>query len=237
MARGMSDFFNDATTGSTASNYEEFCELKAQFDLPVSIFKVTNLIRLKSGEMILKLEIDSTGQKSVEQIHFKSSVELYNKETNVDGSSKTSTKIVIKNTTAYTGEIKGHTEVLTYFLSNNRWISQESLLDSIKIDNSRYKLFYLTETDCKNDTTGFVDKAFGTTDGLWFAFANCIYTELSSQLKPQFLNVKQVGDRYENKLISLNRESGFFRFSTTLKSGIYFENKIYTQIKTEFPGR
>ncbi len=235
-ARGMSDFFNDATDGSTTSNYEEFCELKAAFELPVSQVKVANMIRLKSGEMILTLELDSTNKQSAEKLCFKSSAEIYNKETNVDGNMKTATKIVIKNTTSYSGDTNGHTEVLTYFLSNNRWISQESVLDSIKIDNSQHKLFYVTDTDCKNDTTGFEDKAFGTTDGLWFAFANSIYTELSSQLKPQFLSVKQVGDRYENKLTSLNRESGFFRFSTTLKGGVYFENKIYTKIKTEFSG-
>ena len=235
-ARGMSDYFNDATMGSVASNYEEFCELKSECNLPVSSFKVATMIRLKSGEMLLKLEIDSTAKKSAEQIHFKSSVEIYNKETDVDGVSKTTAKIAIKNTGNTLGNSQIHTEVLTYFLSNNRWFSQESVLDSMKIDNRQYKLFYVTDTDCKNDTTGFEDKAFGTTDGLWFAFANSIYTELSSQLKPQLLNVKQVGDRYENKLTSLNRESGFFRFSTTLKGGVYFENKIYTKIKTEFYG-
>ena len=235
-ARGMSDFFNDATAGSTTSNYEEFCELNAEINLPVSEIKVANMIRLKSGEMILTLELDSTNKQSDERIYFKSSAEIYNKETNVDGSMKTATKIIIKNTTTYSGQTKGHTEVLAYFLSNNRWISQESVLDSMKIDNSQYKLFYVTDTDCKNDTTGFEDKAFGTTDGLWFAFANCIYTELSSQLKPQFLNVKQVGDHYDNKLTSLNRESGFFHFSTTLNGSVYFENKLYTKINTGFPG-
>ena len=84
-------------------------------------------------------------------------------------------------------------------------------MDSIKIDNSRYKWLYLMDTDCKNDTMGFEDKAFCTTDGLWFAVANGIYGSLSAQLKPQFLKLKLVDDSYENKLLSLNRDSGFFR--------------------------
>lgn len=237
MARGMSDFFNDASRGSSVSNYEEFCELKAAYDLPILSIKVSNAFRLKSGETILTLEIDSTNKQLTERLHFNSSVELYNKETQVDGNSRTATKITIKNTSVYSGDTKGHTEVLTYFLSNNRWISQESVFDSLRIDNSQYKLFYVTDIVCPKDTTEFEDKAFGTTDGLWFAFANSIYKELSSQLKPQFLNVKQVGDNYKDKLTSLNRESGFFRFNTTLTSGVYFENKLYSKIKTKFTKR
>ncbi|MEI8271809.1 MAG: hypothetical protein WCG08_04240 [Paludibacter sp.] len=237
LARGMSDFFNDATAQSTSSNYEEFCELKSECNLAVSSIKVLNTIQLKSGEIILKLEIDSTHPKSVERIRFKSSVELYSKETEVDGNNKTNTKIYIKTSAIYSGETKGHSEMMSYYLSNNRWISQDLVYDSLKIDNSRFKLFYITEPNCKNDTTGFDDRPFGTTDGLWFAFANGIYSALSSQLKPQFLKMKQVGDRFENKLISLNRESGFFQFSSTLIGGIYVENNLYTKIKTEFPGR
>ncbi|MEI6751744.1 MAG: hypothetical protein WCK78_01120 [Paludibacter sp.] len=234
--RGMSDFFNDSSTGSTSSNYEEFCELKAECELPSSAVKVMKTQRLKSGELILKLKIDSLdkNQNPDDNIHFMTSVELYNKETEINKNSTTATKLLIKNTAISTGDPKSHSETLTCFLSNNRWVSQESVLDSIKIDNSRYKWLYLMDNDCKNDTTGFEDKAFGTTDGLWFAVANGIYGSLSAQLKPQFLKLKLVDDSYENKLLSLNRESGFFRFSTTILGGIYVENKLYTKIKTSF---
>lgn len=235
LARGMSDFFNDTNGEQISSNYEELCELKTSCNLPVAGLKVSDSIWLKSGEFVLFMTVDSTTVICDNRVNMNSSVSIYYKENETDGSRKIINKILLENKLFYSGKENGHTEKLTYIVSNNRWLSKETFFDDRKINTDRYKIFYEPITECMADTTGYKESGSSSVDGLWYALVNNIYRQLSAQLKEQFLKVKKVGDRYQDKMITLNRESGFFRFGCVLVDGALVDNKLVTRIKTEFP--
>lgn len=234
-ARGMSDFFNDSNGAEqTTSNYEELCELKANLNLPVNAIKVTDSIKLNTGEMLLFLTVDSSNVKSENRIILNSSVTIYCKEGEDLDRKELFNKITIDNKLYYSAKDSAEIEKSTYLISNNRWLRKDILFNDQKIETDFYKAFYETDDGCTIDTTECKQKGTNTLDGLWYAFINNYYSQLSGQLKDRYLKVKSVGDQYENKTISLNRESGFFRFGCKLVDGALFENKFITRIKANF---
>lgn len=235
LVRGMSDFFNDTNGNQISSNYEELCELKAYCNLPVTGLKVSDSIWLKSGELVLFVTVDSTNERRFERVSLNSSISIYYKENESDGSRKIINKISIENKLFYPCRETGHTEKLTYIVGNNRWLSKETFFDDRKIGSDRYKIFYETLAGCAIDSTGCKEAGSNAVDGLWYAMINNLYRQLSAQLKEQFVKVKKVGDKYQDKLISLNRESGYFKFGCVLLDGALVDNKLVTRIKTEFP--
>jgi hypothetical protein len=235
LAIGMSDFFNDSNGEETSSNYEELCELKAKCNLPVEGLKVSDSIWLKSGELVLFLKVDTTTVKYAERINIESSASIYYKESETDGSLKEINKITQENNFFYPCRENGHTEKLTYNTCNNRWLSKETFFDDRKIDSDQYKIFYEPQGECNIDSTGCKESGSGSIDGLWFALVNNIYRQLTAQLKEHFVKLKKVGDMYQDKMITLNRETGYFNFGCKLIDGALVDNKLFIRIKTEFP--
>lgn len=234
-ARGMSDYFNDTNRKQQYSNYEEFCELKASCDLPVEGLKVVRSFRLSSGELVLFLAIDSNAVKPEKRVNLKSSTVIYSKENEINGSLKIISKIMMENQSVLDSAENNHSEKVTYHISNNRWLSKEIFFDNKKIDTDRYKIYYNPSSECGSDLTDSLNAGTGTVDGLWHALLINAFGQLSAQLKEHFLKVKKVGDSYQDKMISLNRESGYFQFGFELVDVLSKDNKIYTRIKTGFP--
>lgn len=234
LARGMSDFYNDTNGEQTSSIYEELSELKTSCNLPIAGLKVTDTFLLKSGELVLFMSIDSTNVKCEERVNLNSTVAIYCKENETDGSGKNFNKISLENKLFYTGKEDRHTEKLTYIVSNNRWLSNETLFDNRKIETNRYKIFYEPDVECIGDTTGYKELGTSSVDGLWCGLINNLYRQLSVQLKDHYLKVKKVGDQYQDKLITLNRETGFFRFGCSIIDGTLIDNKILTRIKVSY---
>ena len=234
-ARGMSDFFND-TNGNeqTSSNYEELCELKSSLNLPVSAIKVSDSIKLNTGELVLFLSVDTSIVKSKERMILNSRIAIYYKENTTDLSREFFNKIVVDNKLSYSDKGLVDSEKSSYIVSHNRWLSKEIVFNNKKIETNFYKTFYKTDDVCTIDTTDCRQTGTNTLDGLWYAFVNNYYHQLSGQLKDRFLKVKSVGDQYDNKTISLNRESGFFRFGSILVGAALFDNKFITRIKTNY---
>lgn len=231
--RGMNDFFNQSGAKRLLSNYEEFCRLSCSFNLAASAIRVSKPLVLRSGEMVLFVSIDTTNASDNQRIQFSSNVELYYKETEADGHRELQS-LFKKRNLCVKKLADSLSESATYTQVNERF-RQEIVLDGINVTNNKYKVFYKPSEECKRDTIGYETKGRNTTDGLWVAFANSVYGQLSAQLIAKFQKVKNVGDRYQNESISLNRESGLFGIDCCLTDVVYFENKLYTRIKTEFP--
>jgi len=234
-ARGMSDFYNDNNGEQISSNYEELCEINTTTNLPVAGLKISDSFILNSGELVLFLNVDSSNVDLIERINAKSSVAIYYKENEIDGSRRIINKILLESIISYPDKSKEHTEKLTYILSNNRWLGNETFFDGQKINTGLYKIFYEPTDECISDTTGCKMNGTSTIDGLWYALINNMSRQLSSQLKERYLNVKQVGDAYQDEIKTLNRESGFFRFSCNIKNAALVDNKLITHLETNFP--
>ncbi|MFA5045448.1 MAG: hypothetical protein WC542_05935 [Paludibacter sp.] len=236
-ARGMSDFYNDNNGEQISSNYEELCEINTTTNLPVAGLKISDSFILNTGEFVLFLNVDSANVDLEDRINTNISAAIYYKENEIAGSRRIINKILLESKMSCPDKSKDHTEKLTYILSNNRWLGNETLFDGQKINTDRYKIFYEPVDECISDTTGC--KIYGTSsvDGLWYALINNMSRQLSSQLKERFLNVKQVGDAYQNEIKTLNRESGFFRFSCNIKKVALVDNKLITHLETNFPNQ
>jgi len=236
-ARGMSDFYNDNNGDQISSNYEELCEINTTMNLPLEGLRISDSFILNSGELVLFLNVDSSNVDLIERINAKSSVAIYYKENEIDGSRRMINKILLESKIFYPDKSQEHTEKLTYILSNNCWLGNETFFDGQKINTGRYKIFYEPSDECIGDTTEC--KMFGTStvDGLWYALINNMYRQLSSQLKERYLNVKQVGDSYQDEIKTLNRESGFFRFNCNIKNVALVDNKLITHLETNFPNQ
>jgi hypothetical protein len=234
LARGMSDFFNDTNGKDFSSNYEELCELKSDCSFPAEGIKVQNSFLLKSGEFVLFLGIDSSTVTRTKQIKINSIATIYYKDSEVNGSRKIINKISFDNSLLSTDSNKNHIEKTTYVTGNNRWVSNETFFDNKKIETGRYKIFYDSSPECIGDTTGFKEFGTSTVDGLWFALVNSVYRQLSAKIKENFLKVKKLGDQYGDKVISLNRETGYFKFSFNLIDVALLDNKLTTKIKVNY---
>ena len=228
MARGMSDFYKNEYGAVTSSNYEEICELKAHCKLPLAALRIKNSVRLKSGELILFLTVDSTEVNKDTRIQVNSSTSIYYKENERDGNHHIMNKILLENELIYSEQAKKHTEKSTYLLSNNRWTNKEVFFDNTKIENDQYRLFY----DYSNaaDTSKVEYNGSTVTTGLWTALINSLYSQLSAQLKPQFQKIKTVGERSESLTNSLNRESGFVSFGCTIEGIVMKDNKLEVKV-------
>lgn len=235
-ARGMSDYFNDSNGKQRYSNYEEYCELKTNCELPEDGIRVLESYRLKSGELVLFLAIDSAVVRSDKKLNLKSSASIYYKENESNGSLKIINKIQMENQSVSGSNENNHSERLTYHIGNNRWLSKEILFDNREIDTDRYKIYYEFSPECTGDTTGCPNAGTSSVDGMWHALLMNVFSQLSAQLKEHFLKVKKVGDSYQDKMITLNRESGYFNFGFELVDVLSKDNKIYARIKTEFAG-
>jgi hypothetical protein len=231
MARGMSDFFNDSNGEKISSNYEELCELKAHLNIPANSIKIVDSLRLKTGEFVLFLTIDSTSTKTNNRFIFNSLATIYYKENETNFNRIFLNKIVVENKLYKTENDVEQIEKLDYNISNNRWLNKEIIFNNKKIRTDSFKTFYETEEGCVTDTTDCKRKGTNTVDGLWYAYSTNFYKQLSGELKDRFLNVKSVGDKYASKDIKLNRESGFFRFDCQPFDGVLFENKFLTRLK------
>ncbi len=236
-ARGMSDFYNDNNGEQISSNYEELCEINTTTNLPVAGLKIYDSFILNSGELVLFLNVDSTNVDLIERINTKSSIAIYYKESEIDGSRKIINKILLESKISCPDKSKDHTEKLTYILCNNRWLGNETFFDGQKISTDRYKIFYEPVDECISDTTGCKMSGTSTVDGLWYALINNMSRQLSSHLKERYLNVKQVGDTYQDEIKTLNRESGFFRFNCSIKKVALVDNKLITHLETIFPNQ
>lgn len=229
---GMNDFFNQSGTKRTSSNYEEFCRVSSKLDLAASAIRVSKPLVLRSGEMVLFVTIDTTNVFDNQHIRFSNNVELYYKETEADGHRELQSQLKITNLCTK-NETDSLSESAIYTQVNERF-RPEILLNNMNVTNNKYKVFYKPTDECRRDTAGYETKGRNTTDGLWAALASSVYGQLSAQVIAQFQKVKNVGDRYQNESISLNRESGLFRIDCRMTDVVYFENKLYTRLKTEF---
>jgi hypothetical protein len=230
MAKGMSDFFNNANGNQISSNFEELCEIKAHCNLPLSAIKVTDSLRLASGEMVLMLSIDSSATKASERISLNSIASIYYKENESDGYRHIINKIMLENMLQTAAPNKEHAEKSSYILSNNRWAGKKIEFDKQKVDIDNYKFFYNFPESCKMDTTGYEDIGATTIDGLWTACVGSVYRQLFGQLKPGFYKIKNISEKYNDKMTTLSRESGFIPFSCQVQNGVWFENKLLTKI-------
>ncbi|MFZ4724337.1 MAG: hypothetical protein ACOYMD_02750 [Paludibacter sp.] len=234
LARGMSDFFNDTNGKDISSNYEELCELKSDCNFSAEGIKVLNSFQLKSGEFVIFLGIDSSSVTTTNLIKINSIATIYYKDSEINGSRKIINKITFDNNLTSFENNKNHIEKTTYVSGNNRWVSNETYFDSKKIVTDRYKIFYDSPSECIGDTTGFKEFGTSTVDGLWFALVNSVYRQLSAKIKENFLKVKKLGDQYGDKVISLNRETGFFKFSFNITDAALIDNKLITKIKVNY---
>jgi hypothetical protein len=234
LARGMSDFFNDTNGKDISSNYEELCELKSDCSFSAEGIKVLNSFQLKSGEFVLFLGIDSSSVTPTNLIKINSIATIYYKDSEMNGSRKIINKITFDNALTSSENNKNHIEKTTYVSGNNRWVSNETYFDNKKIVTDRYKIFYDSSPECIGDTTGFKEFGTSTVDGLWFALVNSVYRQLSGKIKENFLKVKKLGDQYGDKVISLNRETGYFKFSFNVLDAALLDNKLITKIKVNY---
>jgi len=234
LARGMSDFFSDTNGKDISSNYEELCELKSDFCTTSENIKVLDSFMLSSGEFVLFLGIDSSSITPTNQIKINCIATIYYKDSEENGRRKIINKISFDNSLSAIDKNVNHYEKTTYVTGNNRWISNETYFNNKKIETDRFKIFYDSSTECMGDTTGFKEFGTSTVDGLWFALVNSVYRQLSAKIKENFLKVKKVGDQYGDKLITLNRESGYFRFSFNLLDAAILDNKLTTKIKVNY---
>lgn len=232
--RGMSDFYNDTNNEQLSSNYEELCEINATNNLAVEAIKIYDSFWLDSGEFIIFLNLDSSKVNPNQRIKNKNLVSIYYKENEQDGNKNIYNKISIENEMLRADNSSNHSESLTYILGNNRWLSNETNFDNKKIETNRYKIFYNTEKDCIGDSTEYKSESTSSVDGLWYALLNNMYSKLSAQLKEHYLKVKEVGDKYSDKTMTLYRESGYFRFCCRLQSIQLVDNRLITTINTEF---
>lgn len=236
-ARGMSDFYNDNNGEQISSNYEELCEINTTTNLPVAGLKISDSFVLNSGELVMFINVDSSNVDLIERINAKSYVAIYYKENEIDGSRRIINKILLESKISCPDKSKDHIEKLTYILSNNRWLGNETFFDGQKINTDRYKIFYEPSDECIVDTTECKMSGTSTVDGLWYALINNMYHQLSSQLKEHYINVKQVGDAYQDEIKTLNRETGFFQFSCNIKNIALVDNKLITHLETNFPNQ
>src|SRR5665647_977554 len=93
-ARGMSDFYNDNNGDQISSNYEELCEINTTMNLPLEGLRISDSFILNSGELVLFLNVDSSNVDLIERINAKSSVAIYYKENEIDGSRRMINKIL-----------------------------------------------------------------------------------------------------------------------------------------------
>lgn len=230
-AKGMSDFYTDENSTQKSSNYEEICQIKTSSNLPVAALKVNDSHWLESGELILFLNIDSNSVNLDERLKVNCSATIYYKENEEDGNQQILNRIILENESLNLNQEKIHTEKSSYTMSNNRWTSKEIVFDYNKIQNNQYKFFYESIAKCDSDVVDSEDIGTNTIDGLWTAFVGSLYRQLSAQLKPHFLKIKNMGEVIDNKMTTLNRESGFVPFGCRVVGGIMLENKFQTKLK------
>ncbi len=236
IGRGVSDYYTHSDDGEIFNNYEEMCELNANSTLSASAIKISDPIRLQTGEVILLLTVDKKLGKSNDLLELKSKISLYVKETGRDNKMKSQTKSILENSCNPVQKTGGHQEQLNNVSIDNRWINRETRFDNTYIDNLIYKTFYFSDNRCSNVQTESESRAQGDTyEGLWYAFINSTFRQLALQLKQQFQKEKSLGENYVRMQNNLSREAGYVRFQCLVNTLFFCENHLYVDMTTTFP--
>lgn len=228
--KGMSDFYTDENNLAFMTNYEEICFLNAEFEFDPEILKPDIKIQMKTGEMILVL---LPGYKTGNLLKkFQTKIYIYNKESQLDQTNKLTGKIQIEN--KIIDKNNNQIEIDQSFIHIIDHYKQivESRHNQKVTFNHQIKTYYLLEDKCQHTQLDTTISRISTVNGLWTAMMHMYAMDIINNLKPEFEKIKHVGDRFDENLITLNRESGNIKFRTWIRK-IYFQNnELY--LKSEF---
>lgn len=228
--KGMSDFYTDENKLAFLTNYEEICFLHADFEFDPEVLKPDIKIQLKTGEMILVL---LPGYKTGDFLKkFQTKIYIYNKESQLDQTNKLTGKIQIENNIVDKINNKIEIDQTNIHIINHFKQIVESKHNQKVTFNHQIKTYYLPEDNCRQIQQDTTITSISTVNGLWNAMMHLYAMDIINNLKPEFEKMKHVSDRYDDNLITLNRESGNVNFSTWIRK-IYFQNNELS-LKSEF---
>lgn len=225
--RGVTDFFHDEDSGGLMSNYEELCLLQMNCSIPLSQCSF-NHHQLSSGEIIVLLTVNPGIPPKNVIVNFAGEMEIYAKEISLDDVSRTINRISVNNNIVFYPSMMALNSDYRFHADSRGKISINSKFNEYNPVFEQYRYFYEPE-----DETELPEKKFSGAPvyhGLWYALISDVVKQISRQFMNEQVRVKQVGDEYQSKLISLNRETGTFDCVVQVQNIVLKNNSLHVML-------